>query len=121
MLPLISTYPIHNLRLLLAEPIYRQQHICSNVITPAERSPLLDQGFLGDSVSNSTQSSFTSLNSNMMYKPGLNFPHQFDIELREKKSFLLYKNLNLKTCIWQFDAWYEQIHSLVQNLNRIVE
>jgi len=33
-LPLISTYPLHNLQYLLAEPVYRQQHLCSNLITP---------------------------------------------------------------------------------------
>uniref|UniRef100_S4RN57 Fraser extracellular matrix complex subunit 1 n=1 Tax=Petromyzon marinus TaxID=7757 RepID=S4RN57_PETMA len=33
MLPLISTMPIHNLHLLLSESIYRQQHVCSNLVS----------------------------------------------------------------------------------------
>lgn len=33
MLPLVSTMPLHNLHFLLSESIYRQQHICSNLVT----------------------------------------------------------------------------------------
>ena len=47
MLPLVSTFPLHNIRFLLSEPVYRQQHVCSNIITAEERAPLLDEGFLG--------------------------------------------------------------------------
>lgn len=47
MLPLVSTFPLHNIRFLLSEPVYRQQHVCSNIITASERAPLLDEGFLG--------------------------------------------------------------------------
>ena len=36
MLPLISTLPLHNLHLLLSESIYRQQHVCSNLLTLTE-------------------------------------------------------------------------------------
>ncbi len=50
MLPLVSTMPIHNLHFLLSESIYRQQHVCSNLVTlkdlhgiSGERSPVLDQ------------------------------------------------------------------------------
>lgn len=33
MLPLVSTMPLHNLHFLLSESIYRQQHVCSNLVT----------------------------------------------------------------------------------------
>lgn len=90
-LPLISTYPIHNLRYLLAEPVYRQQHLCSNLITPSERSGIVNSGFLD-----------TRDSDVLSYK----FPHQFDAYYRENKTLDLYRHLNMKSCMWQFDAWY---------------
>ena len=96
MLPLISTFPLHNLRFVLAEPVYRQQHVCSNIITPQERSPFLKSGFLESGLTIPATYS----------KSGFDFPYQFDASLRENKTLLLYKHLNLKTCIWTFDAWY---------------
>ncbi|KAL3876627.1 hypothetical protein ACJMK2_034445 [Sinanodonta woodiana] len=95
MLPLISTYPLHNLRFLLAEPIYRQQHVCSNIITPEERDSLINSGFL-DSGSTFPEA----------HGPGYDFPFQFDNKLRTNATLLLYKHLNLKSCLWTFDAWY---------------
>ena len=95
MLPLISTFPINNLRFVLSEPVYRQQHICSNLITPKERQSLLDSGFL---------QSGTLYPETM--SPGFDFPYQFDSSLRENMTLMLYKHLDLKTCIWTFDAWY---------------
>ncbi|XP_048248290.1 extracellular matrix organizing protein FRAS1-like isoform X2 [Haliotis rufescens] len=95
MLPLISTFPLHNLRFLLAEPIYRQQHVCSNIITAEEREPLIDEGFFDG-----------KLGDSLPYGPGHEFPYQFDDDLREEKTLSLYKHLNLKSCIWTFDAWY---------------
>lgn len=90
-LPLISTYPIHNLRYLLAEPVYRQQHLCSNLISPSERSGIVDSGFLDSS--SPDQLSY-------------HFPHQFDPRFRENKTLTLYRHLNMKSCMWKFDAWY---------------
>ncbi|GFO33130.1 extracellular matrix protein fras1-like [Plakobranchus ocellatus] len=129
MLPLVSTFPLHNLRLLLAAPIYRQQHICSNIITARERAPLLLQhGFLGDSMSTfstpdgSSSRNVSSGNGSSKLKdpervtfptgPGFDFPHQFDPGLRGQSALLLYKHLNLKTCTWQFDAWYHMTELL---------
>ena len=90
-LPLISTYPIHNLRYLLAEPVYRQQHLCSNLITPSERSGIVNSGFLD-----------TRDSDVLSYK----FPHQFNAYYRENKTLDLYRHLNMKSCMWRFDAWY---------------
>ncbi|WAQ95604.1 FRAS1-like protein [Mya arenaria] len=95
MLPLISTFPISNLKYVLSEPIYRQQHLCSNIIIPEERSILLQSGFLGNS---SIQPKHLAA--------GYDFPYQFDPELRDAKTLMFYKYLNMKECLWQFEAWY---------------
>ncbi|XP_041363241.1 extracellular matrix organizing protein FRAS1-like isoform X2 [Gigantopelta aegis] len=95
LLPLISTFPIHNLRLLLSEPIYRQQHVCSNIITALERKPLIDEGFFSGKLSDP-----------LPYGPGFDFPFQFEESVRENRTLALYEHLNLKSCTWRFDAWY---------------
>ena len=94
-LPLISTFPMNNFKYLLSEPVYRQQHLCSNFITPVERMSLLKHSFLDES----------------SYQPksmsaGFDFPYQFDGNLRENKTLLIYKYLDLKSCVWTFEAWY---------------
>lgn len=43
MLPLVSTMPLHNLHFLLSESIYRQQHVCSSLVTPGELQGLSGQ------------------------------------------------------------------------------
>ncbi|KAL5018413.1 hypothetical protein ScPMuIL_004135 [Solemya velum] len=94
MLPLISTFPLHNLRFLLSEPIYRQQHVCSNIVTPEELVSVVDTGFLSPSYPSN------------VHGPGYAFPYQFDNRLRENRTLLLYKHLNMKSCLWTFDVWY---------------
>lgn len=39
--------------------------------------------------------------------PGYDRPYQFDPNVRESKTVQLYKHLNLKSCIWTFDAYYD--------------
>lgn len=39
--------------------------------------------------------------------PGYDRPYQFNPNVREPKSIQLYKHLNLKSCIWTFDAYYD--------------
>ncbi|KAH3869870.1 hypothetical protein DPMN_033043, partial [Dreissena polymorpha] len=95
MLPLLSTFPITNLKYLLSEPVYRQQHLCSNLITPNERSSLLQMGFLN----NKTLASYNISSVN-------DFPYQFDANLRQNSSLMLYKYLDLKKCMWNFEAWF---------------
>ncbi|GFR80624.1 extracellular matrix protein FRAS1-like [Elysia marginata] len=131
MLPLVSTMPLHNLRLLLSEPIYRQQHVCSNLITARERAPLmLDHGFLEDSLLSGAPSSVStnlsssthtsgleeqprvSKESQLPFGPGYDFPHQFNRALRGENALLLYKHLNLKTCTWEFNTWYHMTELL---------
>lgn len=43
MLPLVSTMPLHNLHFLLSESIYRQQHVCSNLVTVKDLQGLSGQ------------------------------------------------------------------------------
>ncbi|XP_069157214.1 extracellular matrix organizing protein FRAS1 [Procambarus clarkii] len=83
MVPILSTLPFHNLRYLLTEQLYRVHHMCSNL------DPLV--GFLAETP--------------LPYSPHPR-PHQWDENLRENKSLLLYHHLNLRTCMWTFSAWF---------------
>ncbi|XP_006885356.1 PREDICTED: extracellular matrix protein FRAS1 [Elephantulus edwardii] len=96
MLPLISTMPLHNLHFLLSESIYRHQHVCSNLITTRDLRGISEAGFLDDVVYDSTA-----------LGPGFDRPFQFDPSVRELKTIQLYKHLNLKSCVWTFDAYYD--------------
>nr|XP_013998936.1 unnamed protein product [Salmo salar]XP_013998937.1 unnamed protein product [Salmo salar] len=96
MLPLVSSMPLHNLHFLLSESIYRQQHICSNLVTLKDLQGVSETGFLDD-----VQYDSISLG------PGYDRPYQFNPSVREAKSIQLYKHLNLKSCIWTFDAYYD--------------
>ena len=61
-------------------------------------SPLcpVEAGFLDD----------VSLDS-ISLGPGYDRPYQFNPNVREPRSLQLYKHLNLKNCIWTFDASYD--------------
>ncbi|XP_023559071.1 extracellular matrix protein FRAS1 [Octodon degus] len=96
MLPLVSTMPLHNLHFLLSESIYRHQHVCSNLVTTRDLRGISEAGFLDDVVYDSTA-----------LGPGYDRPFQFDPRVRELKTIQLYKHLNLKSCVWTFDAYYD--------------
>ncbi|KAM9446229.1 extracellular matrix organizing protein FRAS1 [Clarias gariepinus] len=96
MLPLVSTMPLHNLHFLLSESIYRQQHICSNLVTLKDLQGISETGFLDDV-------SYDSISLG----PGYDRPYQFNPSIREPRTIQLYKHLNLKSCIWTFDAYYD--------------
>ncbi|KAM4854655.1 extracellular matrix organizing protein FRAS1 [Thomomys bottae] len=96
MLPLISTMPLHNLHFLLSESIYRHQHVCSNLVTTHDLRGISEAGFLDDVVYDNTA-----------LGPGYDRPFQFDPSVREPKTIQLYKHLNLKSCVWTFDAYYD--------------
>ncbi|XP_048099370.1 extracellular matrix protein FRAS1 [Alosa alosa] len=96
MLPLVSTMPLHNLHFLLSESIYRHQHICSNLVTIRDLQGISETGFLDDV-------SYDSISLG----PGFDRPYQFNPGVREPKTIQLYKHLNLKSCIWTFDAYYD--------------
>ncbi|KAJ0067384.1 hypothetical protein NL108_003229, partial [Boleophthalmus pectinirostris] len=96
MLPLVSTLPLHNLHFLLSESIYRQQHVCSNLVTLSDLQGISESGFLDDV-------SFDSISLG----PGYDRPYQFNPSVREPRTLQLYKHLNLKSCIWTFDAFYD--------------
>ncbi|XP_066304374.1 extracellular matrix organizing protein FRAS1-like [Branchiostoma lanceolatum] len=94
MVPLVSTFPLHNLQFLLSKSVYRQQHVCSNLITPRERNGLTQTGFLD------------SVQDDDILAGYHGYAHQFDEDLRGKEAVELYKHLDLKSCIWNFDAYY---------------
>ncbi|XP_065453534.1 extracellular matrix organizing protein FRAS1 isoform X1 [Chrysemys picta bellii] len=96
MLPLISTMPLHNLHFLLSESIYRHQHVCSNLVTIRDLQGISEAGFLDEVTYDS-----------IVLGPGYDRPYQFDPTVREPKTIQLYKHLNLKSCIWTFDAYYD--------------
>nr|XP_056711523.1 LOW QUALITY PROTEIN: extracellular matrix organizing protein FRAS1 [Euleptes europaea] len=96
MLPLISTMPLHNLHFLLSESIYRHQHVCSNLVGIQDLKGISDAGFLDEVTYHS-----------IILGPGYDRPYQFDPSVREPKTIQLYKHLNLKSCIWTFDAYYD--------------
>ncbi|XP_071256392.1 extracellular matrix organizing protein FRAS1-like [Salvelinus alpinus] len=96
MLPLVSSMPLHNLLFLLSESIYRQQHVCSNLVTLKDLQGVSETGFLDD-----VQYDSISLG------PGYDRPYQFNPSVREAQSIQLYNHLNLKSCIWTFDAYYD--------------
>nr|XP_033819322.1 extracellular matrix protein FRAS1 isoform X2 [Geotrypetes seraphini] len=96
MLPLVSTMPLHNLNFLLSESIYRHQHICSNLVTIKDLRGLSEAGFLDEVTYDS-----------IALGPGYDRPYQFDPSMREPKTIQLYKHLNLKSCLWTFDAYYD--------------
>uniref|UniRef100_A0A8C7CEK8 Fraser extracellular matrix complex subunit 1 n=1 Tax=Oncorhynchus kisutch TaxID=8019 RepID=A0A8C7CEK8_ONCKI len=96
MLPLLSSMPLHNLHFLLSESIYRQQHVCSNLVTLKDLQGVSETGFLDD-----VQYDSISLG------PGYDRPYQFNPGVREAKSIQLYKHLNMRSCIWTFDAYYD--------------
>ncbi|KFO84606.1 Extracellular matrix protein FRAS1, partial [Buceros rhinoceros silvestris] len=96
MLPLISTLPLHNLHFLLSESIYRHQHVCSNLVAVRDLRGISEAGFLEEVTYDS-----------IVLGPGYDRPYQFDPTVREPKTIQLYKHLNLKSCIWTFDAYYD--------------
>nr|XP_014352206.1 PREDICTED: extracellular matrix protein FRAS1-like [Latimeria chalumnae] len=96
MLPLVSTMPLHNLHFLLSESIYRQQHVCSNLVTIRDLKGIAEAGFIDEVIYDS-----------IAIGPGYDRPYQFDPTVREPRTIQLYKHLNLKSCIWTFDAYYD--------------
>nr|XP_023647481.1 extracellular matrix protein FRAS1-like [Paramormyrops kingsleyae] len=96
MFPLVSTMPLNNLHLLLSESTYRQHHICSNLVTIKDLHGITESGFL-DNVAFDTLS----------LSAGYDRPYQFNSSVREARTIQLYKHLNLKTCIWAFEAYYD--------------
>lgn len=121
MLPLVSTMPLHNLHFLLSESIYRQQHVCSNLVTLKDLQGLSGQSdgprsraagatlCRADAECRPTESGFLDDVSydSISLGPGYDRPYQFNPNVREAKTIQLYKHLNLKSCIWTFDAYYD--------------
>ncbi|XP_065578086.1 extracellular matrix organizing protein FRAS1-like isoform X3 [Artemia franciscana] len=78
-IPLISTMPLYSVQYLLTQSIYRTQHICSD-LHPGF-------GFLAD------------INVNLDLSDSV-----LTGNTRSESASRLYKHLNLKTCLWTFEA-----------------
>ncbi|KPP66085.1 hypothetical protein Z043_115451, partial [Scleropages formosus] len=96
MLPLVSTAPLHNVHLLLSETSHHRQHSCSNMVALGDGHNNTETGFLDDSTYGNTSRG-----------PGYDRPYQFNSSVREPQTVRLYKHLNLKTCTWTFEAYYD--------------
>lgn len=72
-----------------------KQQVCRLLLFLVPPSPS-EAGFLDDSVYHSAA-----------LGPGYDRPFQFDPSVREPKTIQLYKHLNLKSCVWTFDAYYD--------------
>ncbi|KAK3859680.1 hypothetical protein Pcinc_034224 [Petrolisthes cinctipes] len=84
MVPLLSTLPVHNVRHLLTEQLYRMHHTCSNLH--------LGQGFMAEEPQHL---------SHLPSDP--NHLHQLS---KENKTEDLYHHLDLSRCVWTFNAWF---------------
>lgn len=85
LLPLISTYPLHNIEFLLMHNVYRQQHVCSNLLQTVRKS-------------------FLKNLHPQLKDVRAAFPYH--AEQMPKEMWLIYQHLDLKKCKWSFDAWY---------------
>ena len=85
----VSLLPIHLLSSLPGAGLHTELPF------PVPPSPA-EAGFLDDKVYDSTAMG-----------PGYDRPFQFDPSVREPKTIQLYKHLNLKSCVWTFDAYYD--------------
>ncbi|GFY74626.1 extracellular matrix protein FRAS1 [Trichonephila inaurata madagascariensis] len=90
LLPLISTYPLHNIQFLLTQNIYRQQHVCSNL----------------QSISTNLEKNKSFLKSFNPSKNDINLAFPYHGDKCQNESGILYQHLDLKRCRWSFDAWY---------------
>ncbi|XP_054717495.1 extracellular matrix organizing protein FRAS1-like [Uloborus diversus] len=90
LLPLISTYPLHNIEFLLTQSVYQQQHTCSNLLQ------------------NSTRSAQTNSFSKFLSADVNDIKHAFPwyAEQIKNKTRMLYQHLDLRKCKWTFDSWY---------------
>lgn len=81
MLPIISTMPIYNIDFLLSQPAFTKQHVCSNL---PNTSQIPDLSLLGGDVTKATA----------------------DLP-RVEQAIKLYRHLDMATCRWKFEAWYD--------------
>nr|XP_039273813.1 extracellular matrix protein FRAS1-like [Styela clava] len=125
-LPLISTMPFNNLKLLLSRSIDRQQHLCSNMMyngktVHVKPSDLVinDEELLHD-IGKYLGFIEPTDYSKLSLGPGFDKPFQLDPTVREPKSIDLYKYLNLKSCVWKFKAHYK-MNQLIDYCNGKVD
>ncbi|XP_053399449.1 FRAS1-related extracellular matrix protein 2-like isoform X2 [Mercenaria mercenaria] len=92
MFPIISTRRLSNFQYALSKDAYRLEHQCSNLVDTDERST--KYGF----ITNGTRKSKYSTDAE---------PYELDEQLRPKSTLRFYKNLDLDSCVWTFESYYD--------------
>ncbi|XP_060078834.1 extracellular matrix protein 3-like [Ylistrum balloti] len=94
LLPVLSTHQLSNFDFILTHNALRvAQHKCSNLLDISDLQVTSGFGF----VSNSTR------NRNSL---GLE-PYQFSSSLRGDSTLRFYRNLDLESCLWEFDGYFD--------------
>ena len=104
MLPVISTKPLYNFDSILSTSPLRMNHQCSNIIKPRE-SPTI-----WNFMKNETKPiEFTDTGR----KP---VPYQYDEALRGRLALNYYQSLNLHSCMWVFEAYFNMTELVDPNI-----
>ena len=93
LIPLISTTRLANFKRILRPGVLRiAKHKCSNLLDLNEITTSL--GFVADSIKD---------------HKGMNEgePYQFSEELRNNSTLRFYRNLDLESCLWTFNSYYD--------------
>lgn len=100
LIPVISTKKLSNLKQVLGLGVFRvAQHKCSNLLS--EKEKVTKFGFLASS----------SKHSHVVPEGR---PYQFSQELRGNNTINFYKNLDLESCVWNFENFFD-ISELTQH------
>ena len=93
LIPLISTARLTNFKRMLRPGVLRvAKHKCSNLLDLNEIVTSL--GFVTDSIKDRE-----SMNAGE--------PYQFSVELRNNRTLRFYRNLDLESCLWTFNSYYD--------------
>lgn len=93
LVPLISTKRLTNFKRILRPGVLRlAKHKCSNLLDLNEITTSF--GFVTDSIKDRK-----SMNEGE--------PYQFSVELRNNRTLRFYRNLDLESCLWTFNSYYD--------------
>ncbi|XP_060554877.1 FRAS1-related extracellular matrix protein 2-like isoform X2 [Ruditapes philippinarum] len=92
MFPVISTRRLSNFQYALSKDAYRMEHPCSNLLDIDKRST--KYGF----ITNGTRKSKYITDSEL---------YELDENYRPQSTLRFYKNLDLDSCVWTFESYYD--------------
>lgn len=95
MLPIVSTRPLNSFSSILTRSPLRLEHQCSNIIDPVDS--VTDYNFIRNKTIPTEKTDIASRNMN---------PHQFNDDLRSELTLNFYQALNLHSCMWVFEAYF---------------